>query len=83
MFRSWTRPRRLLAKQTLALGGLQLPVTFRLSVASDRLQARRTYAISARVYEGERLSYISDTRFPVDGQKAEQSISIRVVPLPR
>lgn len=76
-------PAPLLARQTLTLNGKQLPAAFRLEVASEKLQARRSYAVSARVYEGGKLSYVSDTRFPVDAQKAEQTIRIRVVPLPR
>ena len=76
-------PAPLLAKQTLTLAGNQLPIDFRLEVAGEKLQARNSYALSARVYEGEKLSYLNDTRFAVDGQKAEQTIRIRVVPLPR
>lgn len=73
----------LVASQTLTLDEKQLPVAFRLQVPAEKLQVRRSYAISARVYEGDRLSYLNDTRFPVDAQKAEQTIRIRVVPVSR
>ncbi|MDM0075614.1 YbaY family lipoprotein [Variovorax sp. J2P1-59] len=55
----------VLAEQRIRANGKQVPFSFALSVDPARIDPRMRYNVSARILEGDKLLFISDTAYPV------------------
>ncbi len=59
-------PALLVGEQTLTAGGKQPPIAFAIPYDPAKIDARYTYAVTARIYdEGNRLIFINDRRYAV------------------
>lgn len=72
-------PSQLIVGQVIQLEGGQLPKSFELELAPDDLQPRRRYALSARVLEAGKLTYITGTSNPVAPDDSAKNFELRVV----
>lgn len=75
-------PARVLATQRFKLNGKQLPARFALN-GEEALDPKLRYSLSARVYEGGKLSYITDTVNMVGTENAEEPFELLVRPVRR
>lgn len=57
-------PSTVIAEQKLAIGG-QVPIHFRLDYDAADLHPKNAYAVGARITQGGKLLFISDTTTPV------------------
>jgi uncharacterized lipoprotein YbaY len=73
-------PAEVLAQKKFSLGGKQLPLNFELPVRVDsvKMKPNGRYSISAKVYEGGRLSYITDTFTSISRENADKPFNLRV-----
>ncbi|MDM0052462.1 YbaY family lipoprotein [Variovorax sp. J22R115] len=55
----------VLAEQRIRADGRQVPFNFALSVDPARIDPRMRYNVSARILQGDKLLFISDTAYPV------------------
>ena len=58
-------PSELLAEQTIAAAGRQVPIPFALAYDQAAIEAAHTYAVQVRIEDDGRLLFISDTHHPV------------------
>ena len=75
-------PSTTIAETETATEGRQVPLPFSLTYDPARIEPRRTYAVSARILDGQgQLAWITDTRnaLPPPGQ----SIELRLVQVRR
>ena len=68
-----------LALQNIDLQGKQLPIDFALQVVPSDLKPNGQYTLSARVYEGGRLSYVTGALVDVSAQNLAQNFTLRLV----
>ncbi|PQV65429.1 putative lipoprotein YbaY [Abditibacterium utsteinense] len=73
-------PSTLILGQDIQLDGKQLPQSFEMALAPDDLRPRRRYALSAKVFEAGKLTYITDTLIEVSPENAGKNFELRVVP---
>ena len=73
----------VLAEQRLRAGGNQVPFTFELSVDPARIDPRMRYTVSARILQGDRLLFITDTAHPVLTQRHGNTASLMLVRVER
>ena len=71
-------PAELLAEQVIHTAGRQVPFEFVLEYDAARIQPTHTYAVQARVEDGGRLLFISDTMNPVITRDAPAHVDIVV-----
>ena len=78
-------PAGVLAEQTVATAGRQVPIPFSLSYAPDSVRARHRYAVRAEIRSDDgTLLWLSDTVHPVLTQGApSDSVEVRVVQVDR
>ena len=57
-------PATVVAEQRIAIGG-QVPIHYRLDYDAATIDPRHRYTVSARIVNGERLLFVSDTVTPV------------------
>ena len=72
-------PAPLVLGQNIQLDGAQLPRAFELTLLPTDLQPRRRYALSARVYEAGKLTYITNTLIEVSPENVGKPFELRVV----
>lgn len=72
-------PSKLVLGQVIQLEGGQLPRSFKLELEPADLLPRRRYALSARVLEANKLTYITNTLIEVTPENAGQPFELRVV----
>ncbi len=72
-------PSTLILGQAIQLDGRQLPRSFQMPLLPDDLKPGRRYALSARVYEAGKLTYSTDTVFPVTPENRDQPFKLRLV----
>jgi uncharacterized lipoprotein YbaY len=58
-------PATILASQTLATEGQQVPIPFQLSYDPEQIESQLTYVVQARILVDGQLRFISTRRFPV------------------
>ncbi len=73
-------PSKLVMGQNIQLEGGQLPKAFALEIDKTDMQPRRRYALSARVLEAGKLTYLTDTLIEVTPENAAKPFELRVVP---
>lgn len=71
-------PAVLIAEQVIATAGRQVPFEFVLAYDASRTQPCHTYAVQARIENGDRLLFISDTMNPVITRSAPTRVDIVV-----
>jgi putative lipoprotein len=75
-------PSTTIAETETATAGRQMPLPFSLTYDPARIEPRRTYAVSARILDGQgQLAWITDTRNPLP--PPGQSIELRLVQVRR
>ncbi|MEZ5478387.1 MAG: YbaY family lipoprotein [Thiolinea sp.] len=68
-------PSTTLTEQVIDLGGRSVPVNYVLTVADDRMQANRRYAVHAEIRGADdRLLWTTDQMHPVDPEQAMQTL---------
>ena len=71
----------LIARQTISGPG-QVPISFRLEYNRDDIDARNTYAVSARIIEAdERLAFTNDTAYDVITRGSPSRVEMLLVPV--
>jgi uncharacterized lipoprotein YbaY len=76
-------PARVVASQTITTGGAQVPIPFTLTYEPATLQPQARYAVSARITEDGKLTWISTRIYPVLTPGAPTGgIEIVVEPVP-
>lgn len=74
-------PAKVLATQRLAPAG-QIPIAFTLSYDPSQIVPQHSYALQARVQQGDRLLFITTQRYAVLTQGAPQDqLQVRVDPV--
>jgi putative lipoprotein len=74
----------VLGEQRIETNGRQVPIPFEIEYDSSAIDYGMIYAVSARIEQGERLLWISDTVHPVITRGAPTSgIDLKVVPARR
>lgn len=58
-------PAKMISTQRIEAGGKQPPFAYELPYDPAQIDPRMTYAVSARITDGEELLFISDTIYPV------------------
>jgi putative lipoprotein len=58
-------PADVVAEQSINLGQRQVPVPFTLNVDQAKVDAKHTYAVSAKITVGSELRFVSDRPYPV------------------
>jgi len=58
-------PAKVISTQRIEANGKQVPFPYELRYDPAQIDPRLTYAVSARITEGEKLLFISDTVYPV------------------
>lgn len=75
-------PSTTIAETEVATAGRQVPLPFSLAYDPARIEPRRTYAVSARILDGQgQLAWITDTRNPLP--PPGQSLELRLVQVRR
>jgi putative lipoprotein len=72
-------PSKLLGTSEIELNGKQLPASYDMTLVGFDLDPRGRYAVSAKVFEDGKVSYLSDTNFAFDASKHKQTVNVRVV----
>lgn len=72
-------PAETIAEQRITSPG-QVPVRFELSYDPRKINPRHTYAVRARITEGDRLRFTSTRSYPVITRGNPSSVEIRVDP---
>ncbi len=73
-------PSKLVMGQVIQLEGAQLPRDFTLKLAPADLLPRHRYALSARILEVGKLTYLTDTLYPVSPDALDKPFQLKVVP---
>ncbi|HPE60787.1 MAG TPA: META domain-containing protein [Thiolinea sp.] len=69
-------PSVTLVEQRIALDGRSVPLDYELSVAKERLQARRRYTVRAEIRAADRsLLWVTDTMHSVDPAQVRQTLA--------
>jgi uncharacterized lipoprotein YbaY len=71
----------VIAERRVPLDGKQVPVPFDLAYERNRIVERNTYAIQAEIRDGNRLLFITETRYPVITQGNPRNVEVTVVPV--
>lgn len=71
----------VVAEQRIDTAGKQVPISFDLAYERNRIVERNSYAVQAEIREGNRLLFITDTRYPVITQGNPRNVEITVVPV--
>lgn len=58
-------PAKTIAQEKITLGNRQVPVPFELKFDPERIDAKHTYALSARIVVDDKLRFINDKSYPV------------------
>ena len=75
-------PSVTIAQTEMKTEGKQVPLAFSLTYDPARIEPRRSYAVSARILDGQgQLAWITDTRNPLP--PAGESIELRLVQVRR
>jgi len=72
-------PSKLVLGQVIQLEGGQLPKNFEMELEAGDLPPRRRYALSARVLENNKLTYITNTLHEVTPENLDKPFQLRVV----
>lgn len=73
-------PAVTIAKQVIATPG-QVPIPFSLEYDPTKILPRRSYAVSARIVDRGQLLFVTDERFAVLADAAQEPVEIVVVPV--
>ncbi|RZI55986.1 MAG: lipo-like protein [Pseudomonas sp.] len=76
-------PAKVVGRQTFTNDGKQMPLEFSVALKGDDIKANRRYALLARVTEGGKLTYITDTHIPVTPENWSTKFEVKVVPVGR
>jgi putative lipoprotein len=68
-----------IAEQKISNTG-QVPIPFELWYDPDKINLRMTYAVQARIEQGDRLLFISTRAFPVITRGNPTNVEVRVDP---
>lgn len=71
----------VVAEQRIDLDGKQVPISFDLVYDKAKIRERNTYAVQAEIRDGNRLLFITETRYPVITQGNPRNVEITVVPV--
>jgi putative lipoprotein len=71
----------VIAERRVPLDGKHVPVPFDLAYERNRIVERNTYAIQAEIRDGNRLLFITETRYPVITQGNPRNVEVTVVPV--
>jgi uncharacterized lipoprotein YbaY len=74
-------PAIIVASQTIATEGRQVPIPFQLPYDPEQIEAHLTYVVQARILVDGQLRFISTRRFPVLTQGHGQEIEVMVDPV--
>lgn len=69
-------PSVLIAEQVIHTAGRQVPFAFELDYDASRILPSHTYSVQARIEDGGRLLFISDTSYPVITRDAPTRVDI-------
>jgi len=69
-------PSLLITEQVIRTEGRQVPFEFALAYDASRILPSRTYAVQARIEDGGKLLFISDTMNPVITRDAPSRVDI-------
>ncbi len=69
-------PSVLISEQVIRTEGRQVPFEFALAYDASRILSSHTYAVQARIEDGGRLLFISDTMNPVITRDAPRRVDI-------
>ena len=69
-------PSVLITEQVIRTEGRQVPFEFALAYDASRILPSHTYAVQARIEDGDRLLFISDTMNPVITRDAPTRVDI-------
>jgi len=76
-------PATVIAEQKITTEGKQVPIPFELKFDPAKIDARLRYTVSARIFVGDQLRFISDTSYPVlteGGPSSGIEIVVKAVP---
>lgn len=76
-------PAVTVAKQTIKPAGRQVPIAFDLVYEPKRVNARGSYTIQARIFEGNNLRFASVASYPVITQGHPNEVNVVVKPVSR
>ena len=76
-------PAIVLSEQRFKTEGRQPPYPFELTVDASRIDPRMRYTVSARILQGDRLLFITDTSHPVLTQRQGNTASLMLVRVER
>lgn len=71
----------VVAEQRIDTAGKQVPISFDLAYDRDRIVERNSYAVQAEIRDGNRLLFITETRYPVITQGNPKNVELVVVPV--
>lgn len=69
-------PAITLGEQIFSAGGKQVPFFFEIPFDPAKIKANYTYAVQARIEEGDRLRFISDQRYAVITRNAPMHVDM-------
>lgn len=73
-------PAEVISTQRIRSPG-QVPVHFRLEYSAERIDPAHRYVVQARIREGDRLAFATDTAFPVITEDQPRTVEVVVVPI--
>ncbi|MGH6961519.1 MAG: YbaY family lipoprotein, partial [Dongiaceae bacterium] len=75
-------PSVVIGAQQIEGDGLQVPIPFEVGYDPAAIDPRHTYAVSARIMDGDRLLFINDTSYAVITQGNPVHVDILIKPAP-
>jgi putative lipoprotein len=73
-------PAKVIANLTFATEGRQVPLPFSLRFDGSRLDPNRVYSVSARIDQGARMLFVTDSANRVDPKALPTNLELMLVP---
>ena len=75
-------PARTISMQEILLEGRQVPIPFAIRYGAAAIDSSRTYAVRARILQGQRLLLINNTVYEVLTNGIRSNVEVVVDPVP-
>ena len=74
-------PSTTIAEQRIETAGKQVPFSFDMAYDRTKIEERNRYAVQAEIRDNGRLTFITDTSYPVITQGSPKTVEITLVPV--